>query len=152
MSAGVKYREMLPGDHSFLYMLWKQTPGLTLRKADTPAGFVAFLERNPGLSFVAESHDQIVGGILGGHDGRFGSIHHLVVLPEYRKQGIGKELVYLCLGKIEAAGIEKCHIFINKDNRSGFDFWKKLEWIERLDLAMASYTFKTKGHVTLRDA
>jgi len=144
MPIRVIYREMLPGDHPFLYELWKHTPGLTLRKADTPEGFVTFLARNPGFSFVAESQSQIIGGILGGHDGRFGSIHHLVVLPDFRHQGVGKQLVFLCLEKIESVGIEKCHIFINKDNRSGFDFWKKLDWVERLDLTMASYTFKTK--------
>lgn len=133
---------MLPEDHVVLYGLWKTTPGLTIRKADTEAGFIAFLQRNPGFSFVAESQDRIIGGILGGHDGRFGSIHHLVVLPAHRNQGIGKRLVSLCLDKIKSTGIEKCHIFINKDNLTGLDFWKKFDWVERLDLTMASYIFE----------
>jgi len=137
----VKYREMSPGDHQELYKIWKNTDGLTIRKADSHEGFTAFLKRNPGFSFVVESQDRILGGILGGHDGRFGSIHHLVVLPEFRNQGIGKKLVSLSLEKIEAAGIEKCHIFINKDNRAGVDFWKNQDWIERIELTMASYIF-----------
>ena len=137
----ITYREMHPGDHQFLYELWEETPGLCIREADTYQGFTSFLERNPGFSFVAESQKQILGGILGGHDGRFGSIHHLVVLPEFRKQGIGKQLVTLSLDKIRSAGLEKCHIFINKDNQAGVDFWKNLDWIERIELTMASYTF-----------
>ena len=64
-----------------------------------------------------------------------------MVLPEFRKQGIGKQLVSLSLEKIQSAGIEKCHIFINKDNLAGMNFWKNLDWVERLDLTMASYTF-----------
>ena len=137
----VTYREMRPEDHQFLYELWEKTPGLSIRKADTYAGFTAFLKRNPGFSFVAESQGQTLGGILGGHDGRFGSIHHLVVLPEFRKQGVGTQLVSLSLDKIKSAGIEKCHIFINKDNQAGVDFWTNHDWVERLELTMASYTF-----------
>ncbi|MBT4035464.1 MAG: GNAT family N-acetyltransferase [Candidatus Marinimicrobia bacterium] len=141
MVTAVKYREMIPGDHQTLHKIWKNTAGLTIRKADSFEGFTAFLKRNPGLSFVVESQDRILGGILGGHDGRFGSIHHLVVLPEFRNQGIGKKLVSLSLERIESAGIEKCHIFINKDNRAGVNFWKNLDWVERIELTMASYIF-----------
>jgi ribosomal protein S18 acetylase RimI-like enzyme len=137
----VTCREMQPADHEYLHDLWESTPGLCIRNADTYQGFVFFLERNPGFSFVAESQGRILGGILGGHDGRFGSIHHLVVVPEFRKQGIGTRLVELSLGKIAAAGIEKCHIFINKDNLAGLHFWKSHDWVERIDLTMASYTF-----------
>ena len=141
MSPQVSYREMLSGDHPFLYDLWKSTPGLTLRNADTAEGFTAFLERNPGFSFVAENQKRIIGGILGGHDGRFGSIHHLVVMPAFRNQGIGKQLVSLSLNKIQLAGLEKCHLFINKDNHPGIAFWLSQGWVERTDLSMASYTF-----------
>ena len=137
----VTYREMRLDDHHFLHDLWEKTPGLCIRKADTYEGFASFLERNPGFSFVVESQGQLLGGILGGHDGRFGSIHHLVVLPEFRKQGIGKRLVSLSLDKIKSAGIEKCHIFINKDNQAGVNFWKNMDWVERIELTMASYTF-----------
>ncbi len=141
MPMPIKYREMIPGDHPFLYKMWEESPGLTIRKADTSAGFTTFLKRNPGLSIVAETQGRIIGGILGGHDGRFGSIHHVVVFPEYRKQGIGRQLVTLSLGRIQAAGIEKVHIFINKDNLEGLNFWKNQGWIERLELTMTSYTF-----------
>jgi ribosomal protein S18 acetylase RimI-like enzyme len=74
-------------DYQVLYAMWETTPGITLRKADSLAGFQFFLERNPGLSLVAECGQKLVGGILGGQDGRFGSIHHLVVLPEFRRHG-----------------------------------------------------------------
>ena len=132
---------MQPADHPTLLAIWETTPGLTIRKADSYQGFCCFLERNSGLSLVAEVAGRIIGGILGGHDGRFGSIHHLVVLPEYRQQGIGRALIKRCLNQIKSQGIEKCHVFINRDNEQGLDFWITSGWIERVDLAMASYTF-----------
>ncbi len=42
---------------------------------------------------MAEKRKSIVGAILSGHDGRRGFVHHLVVLPEVRRQGIGQQLV-----------------------------------------------------------
>jgi putative acetyltransferase len=128
-------------DYQALYAIWSTTPGLTMRKADSHAGFKLFLERNPGLSLVAESDHKLIGGILGGQDGRFGSIHHLVVLSEFRKQGIGTRLVKQCLEQIKKSGVEKCHIFVNRDNPEGLKFWESIGWQERLDLTMASYIF-----------
>jgi len=141
MQQAVRYRHLTAEDHSVLYELWQSTPGLTLRKADTLEGFTAYLKRNPGFSFAAEVNGKIIGGILGGHDGRFGAIHHLVVLPEYRSQGVGKRLVELSLVQIRAAGLEKCHIYINRDNPDGLKFWEENGWLRRDDLIMASYVF-----------
>jgi len=139
MTSSLSYRNLTANDYQGLYDIWVATPGICIRKADSLEGFTSFLERNPGLSFGVELEGKIVGGILGGHDGRFGSIHHLVVLPKYRNQGIGKRLLELCLAQIKAAGLEKCHIFINRDNPEGLKFWEKSGWIERVELTMASY-------------
>ncbi len=130
---------MVSADHPALYAMWSTTPGLTIRKADSREGFRLFLKRNPGLSFVVETKEQIIGGILGGQDGRFGSIHHLVVLPAFRNQGIGKQLVEMCLKQFRSAGLERCHIFINRDNPTGLEYWKAFGWVERTDLSMATY-------------
>lgn len=92
---------------------------------------------------MAEKRKSIVGAILSGHDGRRGFVHHLVVLPEVRRQGIGQQLVSVCLEKLEMAGIEKCHLFIRRDNQSGLRFWENIGWKERMELTMASYTFES---------
>lgn len=141
MEQSITYREMVVSDHPALRSLWEATPGLTIRKADSLDGFTAFLKHNPGFSYTAISNGDVVGGILGGYDGRFGSIHHLVVQLELRNQGVGRHLVKLCLAHMEQVGIEKCHLFINRDNSGGLKFWENQDWVERVDLVMASYTF-----------
>ena len=80
----------------------------------------------------------IVGTILAGHDGRRGYIHHTCVLPEYRGQGIGELLVKSSLIALKAEGIEKCHLFVFKDNELGRGFWSKLDWKKRDDLLIYS--------------
>jgi len=139
----VRYRSMQPEDFNALYELWTTTPGVDVTRADTPAGLERFLNRNPGLSFVAESGGQIVAAIMCGHDGRRGFIHHLVVYTPFRRQGIASTLVNRSMSTLELIDIEKCHLFIRRENKMGLKFWESLGWKERLELTMASYTFDT---------
>ena len=137
----VTYREMIPQDFDALYTLWKQTPGVDVTQADTVEGLNFFLDRNPNLSFIAESGGQLVGAIMCGHDGRRGFLHHLVVYTPFRRQGIAGFLVQASMDQLEQVGIEKCHLFIRRDNKEGLKFWESLHWKERIELTMASYTF-----------
>jgi len=139
----VQYRSMLPEDFGALLELWSNTPGVDVTRSDTFEGLSFFLERNPGLSFVAESGGQIIAAIMCGHDGRRGFIHHLVVYTPFRRQGIAQNLVTSSLNALELIGLEKCHLFIRRDNTTGLQFWKKIGWEERLELAMASFTFES---------
>ena len=139
--AAVRYRQMLPQDFEALHTLWMNTPGVDVTKADTSEGLAFFLERNPGLSFIAEAGGQLVGAIMCGHDGRRGFIHHLVVYTPFRRGRIASNLVKMSMKVLEQVGIEKCHLFIRRDNQSGLKFWESIEWKERIELTMASYTF-----------
>jgi len=139
--ASVRYRPMFPDDFDALYELWISTPGVDVTQADTADGLHYFLDRNPGLSFVAESGGQLIGAIMCGHDGRRGFIHHLVVYQPFWRQRIATTLVDRSLSSLELLGIEKCHLFIRKDNHTGMSFWKNSGWQERIELSMASYTF-----------
>ena len=52
--------------------LWQATPGVGLSNTDSREGLALFLERNPGLSFIALIDERLVGAVLCGHDGRRG--------------------------------------------------------------------------------
>jgi putative acetyltransferase len=129
---------MTPDDYERVHALWRSTEGMGLSDADSQEGIRAFLERNPGLSLLAWSQGRLIGTVLCGHDGRRGYLHHLAVIPEYRGQGLGKRLVEVCLARLAAAGIQKCHAFVHAGNKSGQAFWHKIGWQERLDLVLVS--------------
>ncbi|MGD8278038.1 MAG: GNAT family N-acetyltransferase [Gemmatimonadota bacterium] len=114
--------------------LWRRSEGLTMRDVDTADGLGRFLERSPGLSFVARIGDDVCGAVLCGHDARRGYLHHLAVAPEQRRQGIGTALVERCLSALRDAGIGKCHLFVNIGNEAAMAFWKRSGWFERTDL------------------
>jgi ribosomal protein S18 acetylase RimI-like enzyme len=118
--------------------LWELSDGVGLSSADEPENIHSYLERNPGMSFVAKQDDIVVGAVLGGHDGRRGYIHHLAVHPDYRRQGIGQQLIDRCFGALRAIGIQKCHLFIFKENHIGIAFWKGTGWSYREDIAIMS--------------
>ena len=119
--------------------LWQQTEGVGLHDdCDSREGIHAYLERNPRMSFVATADGNVVGAVLGGHDGRRGYIHHLAVHPDCRRQGIGRKLVQSCVGVFGEAGIRKSHIFIFNDNSEGIAFWKSVGWTPRTDVSIIS--------------
>ena len=73
--------------------LWKQCKGIGLGDSDSKENIQLYLNRNPGMSFIAELDNELVGAVLAGHVGRRGYIHHLAVLPNQRRRGIGRLLV-----------------------------------------------------------
>lgn len=127
---------MLAHDYDRVYSLWKCTAGLGLSESDEREAIESFLLRNPGLSAVACADATIVGTVLGGHDGRRGYLHHLAVLPEYRKQGIARQLIDYCLDRLRNERILKCNVFLFRTNESGRDFWQHIDWKLRDDLAL----------------
>ncbi len=126
-------------DYDAMMALWQACQGVGLSDADSPQNINRYLERNPGMSFVAEVDGRLIGAALSGHDGRRGYIHHLAVHPDYRRRGIGKELIKHCLAALAADGIQKCHLYVFTKNQDGIRFWEDTAWTRRDDLLMMSH-------------
>jgi ribosomal protein S18 acetylase RimI-like enzyme len=121
-------------DFDAVLALWKASEGVGINEMDTRHCIAAYLERNPGMSFVARVDRRIVGAVLCGHDGRRGYMHHLAVNSEFRKRGIGRQLVNACFAELSKIGIVKCNIFVYAHNAEGQAFWKREGWNARADL------------------
>jgi len=132
-------RPMTIEDYDAVIELMQATPGVTVRDADSREMTECYLQRNPGLSFVAAVGDEIVGCLMAGHDGRRGYLQHLVVAPAFRRRGIASVLVEKCVSALEQLGIRKCHIDVLKTNVSGKAFWERQGWVLRTDLDRYSF-------------
>jgi N-acetylglutamate synthase len=126
-------RPMTMGDYDAIVELMKATPGISFRDADSRAATTRYLERNPGLSFVAESGGELVGCVMCGHDGRRGYLQHLLVVPGHRRRGIASLLVGSCLTQLEQLGIVKSHVDVFRSNELAQAFWKGQGWKLRTD-------------------
>ena len=135
----MNYRVMQADDHPRLIALWRDCDGLALRDSDSPAGIAGYLARNPGLSFVAECDDRIVGTVMAGHDGRRGYILHLAVAAAERNRGIGSRLVELCLVALLGEGLEKSHVHVLGDNLGARRFWLARGFHHRGEIELYSF-------------
>jgi ribosomal protein S18 acetylase RimI-like enzyme len=126
-------RPMQLTDYDAVMALMRQTPGVSIRDADSLEATRRYLDRNPGLSFVAQIDDVLVGCIMSGHDGRRGYLQHLLVLPAYRKQGIAAALVEHCLAALALAGIVKSHVDVLISNLPAQAYWQRQGWTRRDD-------------------
>ncbi len=131
-------RPMTPADFESALKLWQGTEGMGLNSADTPDQIRRFLERNPGLSTIAESGGNLVGTALCGHDGRRGFIYHLAVDRSSRAQGLGRRLVEQSLANLKEAGLTRCHIVVYAHNAAGQKFWEHLGFLPRQELLICS--------------
>ena len=129
----VKVRVMTVNDWDGVNECWTDHEG-TNPVDDSAEGFTRYLKRNPTTSFVAEDNGKIIGTILAGHDGRRGIFHHVVVAPEYRKQGIGKMLVNSAAEALRQEDIHKVLLVVFTHNENGNQFWEHMGFTERTDL------------------
>ena len=131
----MEIRKMTIQDYEKVYELWMSCKNMGFNDIDdSKEGISRFLERNPNTSFVAIQNDKLIGIILGGHDGRRGYIYHLSVNENYRKNGIGSELVKNCLDAFKQEKISKVALLVFKYNEVGNLFWEKQGFILREDI------------------
>nr|MBQ4318046.1 GNAT family N-acetyltransferase [Clostridia bacterium] len=131
----MKYRLLTIDDYDEILKLWNETPGIGVRKGDDDRdGIERFLNRNPSTCFAAVDNDKIIGTILAGNDGRRGYIYHMVVHTDYRKCGIGADLVEYACEALRREGICKAALMVFTDNKAGNAFWDKMGFVVRDDL------------------
>lgn len=131
----MKIRKMLSGDYKQVYSLWMSCTGMGLNNLDDSRdGIDMFLRRNPDTCFVAETGDQIIGCIMAGSDGRRGYIYHTAVNPQYKRQGIARQLVNTAMDALKQIGINKVALVVFERNEDGNLFWEKMGFSSREDL------------------
>lgn len=128
-------RSMTINDYDAVYALWMRMKGFAMRSIDdSREGVERFLERNPGISVVAQVDEHLVGAILCGHDGRRGCMYHVCVDPEHRRQGIGKSMVVFAMEALRKEHISKVSLIAFTQNDVGNAFWNCIGWKKREDL------------------
>lgn len=131
----ITYRVMTKDDYDAVYRVWYSTPGMGLNTVDdSREGIEKYLKRNPTTCFIALCEDIVIGVILSGHDGRRGYIYHTAVLPEFRGNGIAKQLVNLAMAALEEEGIHKVALVAFEQNEIGNAFWEHIGFTAREDL------------------
>lgn len=139
-------RTMTIDDYAGVYALWTKIRGFGLRSVDDSfEGVKRFLKRNPRTSVVAEEDGKIVGSILCGHDGRRGCFYHVCVDEDYRRRGIGREMVVMAMQQLKEEEINKVCLIAFTKNDIGNAFWNTIGWTRRLDLNYYDFTLNQEN-------
>ena len=140
-------RAMTIEDYRGLHDLWMTIHGFGIRSIDdSKEGVERFLKRNPTTSVVAISEQgEVVGGILCGHDGRRGCLYHVCVREDFRRHGIGKEMVVFCMNALKAEQINKVSLIAFARNDIGNAFWNCIGWTKREDLNYYDFTLNEEN-------
>ena len=139
-------RAMTLQDYENVHELWMKIKGFAIRSIDdSKEGVERFLNRNPGISVVAEEDGKVVGAILCGHDGRRGCMYNVCVDPDYRLKGIGKSMVVFAMEALKKEKINKVSLIAFTQNDIGNAFWKEIGWTKREDLNYYDFTLNEEN-------
>lgn len=128
-------RIMTIEDYQEVYDLWTRIRGLALRSIDDSyEGVKRFLKRNPTTSVVAVEDGKVVGSILCGNDGRRGCFYHVCVDADYRRRGIGRQMVVKAMEALKEEHVNKVCLIAFTRNDIGNAFWNTIGWTKRQDL------------------
>jgi ribosomal protein S18 acetylase RimI-like enzyme len=105
--------------------LWKSA-GSIPSVTDSLRALELVLRRGDDLLLVAEYDNRIIGTIMGGWDGWRANIYRLAVLPQYRRQGIGRALVREIEERLRLKGASKISIMVEGNNELAKIFWNAL--------------------------
>jgi ribosomal protein S18 acetylase RimI-like enzyme len=133
---GITVREFRIEDYDDVVRLW-QICGLPLKPAgrDRRDRIAKEIAGSNALFRVAQAEGgRVIAAVLGTHDGRKGWINRLAVLPEYREQGLGVQLVELVESELHRQGIGIIACLIEGDNTASMEFFQARGYIKHSDL------------------
>ncbi|AJY74420.1 GNAT family N-acetyltransferase [Paenibacillus beijingensis] len=78
------------------------------------------------LVLVAEEEDKVIGMIIGTIDNNRGYYYRVAVDPDYRKQGVGKELTRLLRQRFEQRNVTKIMVTADEHNEQILPFYESI--------------------------
>ena len=140
--SGIIIRQMDIEDYEKVSQLWNETFGKAVSlEFDSSSRIDTYLKRNPKMSTVALFHDDIIGTVLCGHDGRRGTIYHVSISEEHRGKGIAKRMVERSISCLKEEGIDNSVLFAHTYNTNAIKYWEKNGWIPSPDVLYHSKYF-----------
>ena len=130
-SQHILIRQLKSEDYDSVISLWNSA-NLSVRPKgrDSYKKINEQIRSNNTILLVAEFNKNIVGTILGTHDGRKGWINRLAVDAEFRRKNIAKRLVSEIERRFEKIGLEVVACLIEGRNTVSVEVFKKLGYEE----------------------
>ena len=105
---------------------------------DRPEKMRVEMERGTAVFLVAEAGGEVVGVVLGTHDGRRGWINRLAVAPAYQRRGIAGRLVREVESRVDALGIEIVAALVDSENEASLEFFRAIDYVHGTEIEYVS--------------
>lgn len=123
-------------DQNAVIALWQQVFPDNPAHNDPQLDIQRKLKVQPECFLMALIEDRIVGTIMAGFDGHRGWVYYVAVLPEQRRQGIGRALMAAAEQALAQLGCRKINLQVRPDNHTVLAFYRGLGYAveERVSL------------------
>jgi GNAT superfamily N-acetyltransferase len=122
VSKTVEFRAARPDDAERIIRFWHES-GASMGATDD-VEYVRRVAANPAaILLLAEAENEIIGTLLGAFDGWRGNLYRLVVRPDRRREGIGRQLVQRVERIFAGWGVRRVTVLIEVDRPWAMDFW-----------------------------
>lgn len=91
------------------------------------------------LIYIVEQDDNLLGACMAGYDGHRGWLYAVAVNPDYRRQGIGQELIKFTLSELAKFGCIKVNLQIRSTNSAVAAFYESLGFEAEDRLSMGTF-------------
>ena len=129
-------RRYRPADHEPVVALWQlvfpddpphNEPSVLIRRK---------LAVQQDLFLVADVEHLLVGTVLAGYDGVRGWVYHLAVHPEFRRRGIGTDLMRSAEERLKPLGCPKLNLQVRAANANAVEFYRSLGYATEERISM----------------
>lgn len=80
------------------------------------------------LFFVGTMTGQLVTSVMGGYDGHRGWVNYLAVHPDYRRRGLGREMMHHLEDQLRRLGCPKVNLQVRVGNQAALAFYEQLNF------------------------
>ena len=118
-------RPFTEADTSAVVDLWKLCD-LTRPWNDPTKDITRKLTVQPELFLLAEQEGCIVGSVMAGYEGHRGWINYLAVHPDYRRAGLGRQLMAAAEKRLLSLGCPKINLQVRTSNAAAIGFYQSI--------------------------
>lgn len=132
-------RDYAQDDYNQVIELWIEC-GLIERHLQVTQMQLSAFQNNGILLVYTDDAQKVIGTVMGAWDGWRGWVYKLAVAEEYRRRGIGTELLNEVAARLREVGAGIIRAYIEKENEASLSLFRK-----RGFAAMDGFVIVTKG-------
>jgi ribosomal protein S18 acetylase RimI-like enzyme len=118
-----------PDDYAAALRLWESAgAGVRIGPSDTREEIRKKLRRDPDLFLVASFRKELIGTVLGGFDGRRGTVYHLAVSGPHRRTGVASGLMKELEHRLRKKGCIRAYLVVRPDNPGAMRYYESMGW------------------------